>query len=128
VCHIAAGEHAIPIHELVDATVAHLRETVSGWTGGQIEPPVMVDAATFELFERSVRQSGDALFGRVLEGASTFFPALLYPKVYDTAHAEQLWGGPLPLSDWRSTLAKVIDFGCARKWRCRRHAGAHAHV
>jgi len=128
VCHVAAGEHAIPIHELVDAAVAHLRDTVSGWTCGQIEPPVMVDAATFELLERSVRQSGDALFGRVLEGASTFFPALLYPKVYDTARAEQLWGGPLPLSDWRSTLAKVIDFGCARDWRCRRHVGAHAHV
>ena len=128
VCHVAAGDRAIPIHELVDAAVAHLRDRVSGWKNGQIEAPVIVDAATFELFERSVRQSGDALFGRVLEGARSFFPALLYPKVYHTARAEQLWGGPLPLSDWRSTLGKVIDFGCARDWRVRRRVRDHAHV
>jgi thioester reductase-like protein len=128
VCHVAAGDRAIAIHELVHAAVAHLRDRVAGWNSGQIEAPVIVDAATFELFERSIGQSGDALFARVLEGAKSFFPSLLYPKVYHTARAEQVWGGPLPLSDWRATLGKVIEFGCARDWRCRRHARGHAHV
>ncbi len=128
ICHVAAGDRAIPIHELVNAVVAHLRDCVSGWDSGQIETPVIVDAATFELFERSVRQSGDALFGRVLEGAKSFFPTLLYPKVYRTARAELLWGGPLPLSDWRTTIGKVIDFGRACDWRRRRHVREHAHV
>ena len=84
VCHVAAGPRAIPVLELIAAAVAHLRTTVSGWADGQIEAPVIVDAATFELFERSVAQSGDALFGRVLVSARSFFPTLLYPKVYDT--------------------------------------------
>ena len=128
VCHVAAGPQAIPIRQLIATTVAHLRATVSGWADGQIEAPVIVDTATFELFERSVTQSGDALFGRVLESARSFFPALLYPKVYDTTRAEALWGGPLPLSDWRSTLGKVIDFGIARDWRTYRGARERAHV
>jgi nucleoside-diphosphate-sugar epimerase len=128
VCHIAAGDQAIAIRELIDAAVAHLRDRAAGWNCGQIEAPAIVDAVTFELFERSVGHSGDPLFARVLEGARSFFPSLLYPKVYQTAGAERLWGGPLPLSDWRSTLGKVIDFGCAHDWRGRRHARGHAHV
>jgi thioester reductase-like protein len=128
VCHVAAGDRAIAIHELVDAAVAHLRDRVAGWKSGQVEAPVIVDAATFELFECSVGESGDALFARVLASARSFFPSLLYPKVYHTARAEQLWGGPLPLSDWRSTLGKVIEFGCARDWHRRRHMRGNAHV
>jgi thioester reductase-like protein len=128
VCHVAAGDRAIAIHELLHAAVAHLRDRIAGWNSGQIEAPVIVDAATFDLFERSVGQSGDALFARVLASARSFFPSLLYPKVYQTARAEQVWGGPLPLSDWRSTLGKVIEFGCARDWRCRRPVRGHAHV
>jgi thioester reductase-like protein len=128
VCHVAAGDRAIAIHELVDAAVAHLRDRVAGWNSAQIEAPVVVDATTFELLERSVGQSGDALFARVLASARSFFPSLLYPKVYQTARAEQVWGGPLPLSDWRSTLGKVIEFGSARDWRCRRPVRGHSHV
>jgi thioester reductase-like protein len=128
VCHVAAGDRAIPIRDLVSAAVTHLRERVPEWKSGQIQAPVIVDAATFDLFERSITQTGDALFSRILEGARFFFPALLYPKVYDTAHAERLWGGPLPLSDWRVTLGHVIDFGCARDWRSPRRVSEHAHV
>ena len=127
VCHVAAGHRAIRIQELVDAAVAHLRHRVPEWKSGQIEPPLFVDPATFELFERCVRQSGSALFRQVLLRSRSFIPALVYPKTYDTARAERLWGGPLPLSDWRSTLGRVIDFGCAHDWRhgC---AGARAHA
>jgi nucleoside-diphosphate-sugar epimerase len=122
VCHVAAGQDAIPLRDLVDCTVAHLRNTVSGWRSGQIEAPVIVDVDTFRIFERSVARSGDVLFARVLEAAGSFFPALLYPKLYQTVNAEAVWGGPLPLSDWRSTVRRVIDFGCSRQWRRPRAA------
>ena len=69
-----------------------------------------------DLFRRSVAQSGDLLFTRVLESTAAFLPMLLYPKVYETARAEQCWGGPLPHPDWRPVLEKVIDFGCAHGW------------
>lgn len=128
VCHVAAGDRAISIRDLLSAAVSHLRDRVPEWKSGQIQAPLIVDAATFDLFERSIRQSGDALFSRVLEGARFFFPALLHSKGYDTARAERLWGGPLPLSDWRATLNKVIDFGCACDWHRRRHMRKPAHV
>ena len=127
VCHVAAGQRAIPLRDLVECTVAHLRDTVPGWRSGQIEAPLIVDPDTFRMFERSVAQSGDLLFARVLEAAGSFFPALLYPKVYQTVQAEALWGGPLPLSDWRSTVRHVIDFGCGRQWR-RPRAAEVSHV
>jgi nucleoside-diphosphate-sugar epimerase len=126
VCHVAAGDRAIPIRDLLSAAVTHLRERMPAWKSGHIEAPVICDATTFDLFERSIAQTGDALFSRVLEGARFFFPALLYPKVYDTAQAERLWGGPLPLSDWNATLGHVIDFGCSRDWRSPRRVSAHA--
>ena len=127
VCHVAAGQRAIPLRDLVECTVAHLRDTVPGWRSGQIEAPLVVDPSIFRMFERSVAQSGDLLFARVLEAAGSFFPALLYPKVYQTVQAEALWGGPLPLSDWRSTVRHVIDFGCGRQWR-RARAAELSHV
>src|SRR5581483_1397703 len=42
--------------------------------------------------------------------AKAWLPVLLASRTYDTSRAEALWGGPLPLSDWRQTLAKVLRF------------------
>ena len=127
VCHVAAGPQAIPLRDLVECTVAHLRETVPGWRSGQLDAPLIVDRDTFRMFERSVAQSGDVVFARVLEAAGSFFPVLLYPKEYQTAQAEALWGGRLQLSDWCSTVRHVIDFGCGRQWR-RPRAAELSHV
>jgi nucleoside-diphosphate-sugar epimerase len=125
VCHVAAGHRAIPLHELLECAVGHLRARLSGWRHGQIEPPAIVDAATFRLFERATAATGDVRLARVLDAAGSFLPALLYPKVYPTCRAERVWGGPLPLSDWRSTLGKVIDFGSAHEWRHRPMGARH---
>jgi hypothetical protein len=35
---------------------------------------------------------------------------LLASQTCDTTQAEALWGGPLPLADWRQTLAKMLAF------------------
>ncbi|MGH9253853.1 MAG: hypothetical protein ACRD3C_04705, partial [Vicinamibacterales bacterium] len=116
---------AIPLHELLECAVGHLRARLSEWRHGQIEPPAIVDAATFRLFQRAAAATGDVPLARVLEAAGSFLPALLYPKVYQTCRAERVWGGPLPLSDWRATLGKVIDFGSARQWRHRPTGAGH---
>lgn len=125
VCHIAAGDHAIPLPELLEHAITHLRTRIPGWRDGQIEPPSVVDAATFRLFERAAADTGDALLARVLEAAGSFLPALLYPKVYQTCRAERLWGGPLPLSNWRTTIERVIDFGSATSWGRRAIRAGH---
>jgi len=125
VCQVAAGQHAVPVEEFLDFVVACLRARAHGWARRQIEPPVVVDAQTFTLFQRTVIQSGDALFRRVLESVRTFLPALLYPKVYQTEHADACWGGPLPVGDWRTTIERVMDFALERRWRSRLGAGVH---
>jgi nucleoside-diphosphate-sugar epimerase len=116
VCHVAAGQQAVPLEALLAAAVAEFRRHRPEWSRRQIEPPAIVDRETFALFQRSAAASGDALFARVLESVQSFLPALLSPKVYETARAERCWGGPLPHPDWRETLAKVIEFGCAAQW------------
>jgi nucleoside-diphosphate-sugar epimerase len=42
--------------------------------------------------------------------ARAWLPVLLASRTYDTSRAEALWGGPLPLADWRQTLEKVFRF------------------
>jgi hypothetical protein len=119
VCHVAAGRESPSLGEFLDTAAAHFRTRHKGWARGQITRPIVVDRDTFDLFQRTAARSSDLLFTRVLESAGSFVPALLYPKVYQTARAEGCWGGPLQVSGWQETLAKVIDFGCARHWSDR---------
>jgi thioester reductase-like protein len=125
VCQVAAGHAAIPVQEFLDVVVTCLRARTQGWARRQIEPPVVVDAHTFTLFQRTAIQSGDALFRRVLESVGTFLPALLYSKVYQTEHAAACWGGALSVGDWRTTIERVIDFALKRGWRSRAGAAVH---
>jgi thioester reductase-like protein len=115
VSHVAAGAQAIPLDELLSTALRYL-QIREPRPGRRFDPPPIVDRETFELFQQSVARSHDRIFTSVLESTRAFLPALLYPKVFATAHAEQRWGGPLPHPDWRSTLEKVIDFGCGAHW------------
>jgi nucleoside-diphosphate-sugar epimerase len=108
VIHVAVGKRAIRLGDLIEFLVAEFREMSSAWRQGAIGAPMIVDRETFELFRDSVRRSGDALFRTVLDSAGAFLPALLYPKVYDTARVESLLGGALPLPNWRTLLRVVI--------------------
>lgn len=110
--HVAAGAGAAPLTDLIHTAIDEVRLHHTRW----IEPPLITDAETYALFERTVAHSRDPLFARILHVAGSFFPTLVYPKVYQTRHAEQLWGGPLPVSDWQTTLRNVIAYGCSRDW------------
>ena len=129
ICHIAAGEGAPRVGQLLDCVM----DQVNGEHPGHVrlDRPPLVDADTFALFRQSVEQTRDRLFLAVLRATDAFLPGLMCPKVYETREAERLWGGPLPLSDWRTTIRRVIDYGCATGWRNRgvregRHATCHA--
>ena len=131
VYHVAAGWNAPVLYDLLECVIDHL-QTMSAYPNERrIERPLVVDAGTFAMFRRSVEQTGDRLLNRVLSSTDTFLPGLLYPKVYETRRAEAVWGGPLPLSDWRTTVRQVIDFGRVNRWymprgREARHALCHA--
>jgi nucleoside-diphosphate-sugar epimerase len=125
--HVAAGSRAVGLEDLIEFLVATFRETHAGWRRGQIPRPVLTDAATFAAFRRSVTSSRDALLGQVMESMDAFLPALLYPKIYETKHAERFWGGRLPVPDWRETIERVVRFCLTIDWgRLRR--GEHCHA
>ena len=113
--HVAAGQRALPLGDLLDFATEQFKLRLEAWHHGQIDRALIVDKATFKLFCQTVRQSQDVLFGQVLESINSFLPALQHPKIYDTARAEALWGAPLPMQDPRETLERVIDF-CLRTW------------
>jgi long-chain acyl-CoA synthetase len=114
--HVAAGDRAVGLEELIEFLAATFGETHAGWRRGQIPRPLIADAATFAEFRRSVNLSRDALLGQVMESMDAFLPALLHPKLYETKHAERLWGGPLPLPDWRPMTRCIVRFGLRTDW------------
>lgn len=104
VVHVCAGSRAPHLAELMQHVQVDFSAQGEGWRSGAISLPEIVDAATFHLFEQTVRQSGDLLFQRVCSDAKSFLPGLLHPRTYATAHADALC--PTPAYDWRqlSTL------------------------
>ena len=118
VCHVALGDAAIPLGALLDFLVPLLAEGCRG-----VERPAIVDNTVFSSFSEMVRLSGDALMTRVQASTAAMLPALLHPKVYDTAAAELCWGGALPHPSWTTLLARVVAFG--RETR-RQEAPFHA--
>jgi nucleoside-diphosphate-sugar epimerase len=109
VYQVAAGKDAPPLAELLDFLTTCFRDQHPAWRRGQIAPPVIVDAATFQDFRETIVRSRDLLFGQILQAVDAFLPALLYPRSYATTRAEQLWQGPLPKADWRSLIGKVVE-------------------
>jgi hypothetical protein len=86
-----------------------------------------VTAETFSAFHRTVEMSGDLLFRSVIASVDAFLPALLYPKTFATNAAERLWGGELPLPDWRELFQKVVAHCLATNWgRSNPGVGLHA--
>jgi hypothetical protein len=109
--HIAAGDKAPRMSELIDFVYQHFAERPT-WRRRQIPRPQMLAGAQFDRFIESVDAAGRPTLGQALRSVNRFLPDLLYPKTYATSQAEALWGGPLPQYDWRETMARVIRFCC----------------
>lgn len=103
VTHGCAGDAAPRLGELLDQLVSIFSARSSAWERGSIVPPVIVDAATFALFEQTVEQSGDLLFRRVCQDSRSFLPGLLHPRLYETRHAGS------PATDWRKLTHLVTS-------------------
>lgn len=109
--HIAAGDGAPRMKELIDFVYAHFSGRPA-WRRKQIAYPQMLDREAFEQFTEAINASGHPALAQALRSISRFLPDLLYPKTYEITQAQALWGGPLPQYDWRETLERVIRFCC----------------
>src|SRR5207249_10968609 len=105
------GERAVGLQELMDFTWQQFNPgPLMANARRADDAPRIVDAATFARLRRSADPRRAPALGHLIESIDSFLPGLLYPRIFDTTQAEKLWGGPLPLSDWRETLARVIRF------------------
>jgi len=111
IVHATAGEAAPRLGELLDHLTGLFARQHRGWARGSVARPDIVDAATFALFEASVRQSGDALFRRICDDARSFLPGLLHPRVFASSLAPAA-----PRADWRTLADRVFTWLLAHDW------------
>lgn len=129
--HIAAGDAAIPLPQLMQATWEHFAPSRR-----REQPfPRIVDLQTYRAARSTLdKPARHAAAGRTAAGRTaaslttagrtaagvadwidSFLPGLLQPRTFNTTRAQDMWGGPLPLEDWRGTLKRVIGFLCRRQ-------------
>jgi nucleoside-diphosphate-sugar epimerase len=109
VYQVSNGARGVPLGELLDLAVQKFAARSAAWRKGQVLPPVLATHAAFDDFRSTIVKTRDFLFNQVLESVDSFLPELFYPKRYLTTRAEAVWGGPLPLPEWREWAGRVID-------------------
>ncbi len=119
--HICAGaDKSMRLDELLQGTARTIESTRPGWRKRAIEPPVIVDEATFELFGETARDVGNVFFVNVYEALRYFLPQLLYPKEFDRGETIALVGdegvAPALGSYWGQIVASCIR----TPWNCQR--------
>ena len=108
--HFSRGESVIPLGELIDLCASRFCRESEAWKRGRIDAPIVASVAAFEDFRRSVVASRDLLFTQVLESVDSFLPELLFPKQFSTTSTTALFGGHLPLPNWKEWMTRVLDF------------------
>ena len=84
VFHLAAGKgRSYTLAEIVDRSYAYLGEADPEWRRRRYPKPALVSARAFDLFLRSVEQTGNPLFAGVTQAVKHFALQLLYPKDFD---------------------------------------------
>jgi nucleoside-diphosphate-sugar epimerase len=108
--HLCAGDGAMPLGELLDATHDAWR-LAPAWRRRAVARPAVTDLATYRLFERSVEETGDRRLRQVVASLSHFVPQLAHPKRFDTTNADHALGRAAPpVRDyWRNVVARLAD-------------------
>ena len=121
VCQVAAGKFSPSIGALIDLLIDILKQEEKSWRRGQILPPAWAEGHTFAAFRHSVVHTQDELFNQIFTALETLLAPLQYSRIYETTRAEQLWGGPLPLVDWRTLVTNVMLRQMAKDVERRAH-------
>lgn len=108
--HLCAGDGAIPLGELLDATHEAWR-AAPAWRRRDVARPVVADLATYRLFERSVEETGDRRLRQVMRSFAHFVPQLAHPKRFDTTNTDRALGRPAtPVREfWRNMVGRLAD-------------------
>ena len=112
--HLCAGAGSMPLDELLDDSYARWARDVS-WRKRDIARPTLADLETWELFARTVEETGHPRLRRVTQALSHFLPQLALPKQFDTTRADALLGERAP--PVREYWGRMIDHLQATAWQ-----------
>jgi thioester reductase-like protein len=111
--HLCAGRGAMPLDELLDVTYARWARDES-WRRRGVPRPALTDLETYQLFEATVEETGDARLRQVTRSLSHFVPQLALPKRFDTERADQLLGMTAP--PVRAYWPRMLDDLLRARW------------
>jgi long-chain acyl-CoA synthetase len=111
--HLCAGAGAMPLDELLDESYASWAEDAD-WRRRDIARPIVGDLETWQLFARSVEETGNARLRQVTRALSHFLPQLALPKQFDTDRADALLGRAAPVV--REYWSNVIRYLHLTDW------------
>lgn len=118
--HLCAGPDAIPLGELIDSVLEAFHRERPAWRRRGIERPAIVDPATYELFARSVEETGNQVLLAAIHAVQSFADQLACPKTFDTvATSRALEGSGLRPPPIREVLPKVVRACLETDWGAR---------
>jgi len=121
VFHVAAGrESSNTLGDIIDETMSALAQYRPQWRRRSVEKPLIVDLETYELFVRSVEETGNSVLREATKSIRTFAYQLAHPKVFETreAAATLAWSGIAP----QPSLAfypRVVKYCLESNWGTR---------
>jgi thioester reductase-like protein len=118
VYHLASGrESSSTIDELLDSTIESLLRFRPAWRRRSIEKPLLVDLSTYELFVRSVEETGNEVLRNATRSIRTFAYQLAHPKVFSTQKTSEALAGsgisPKPVLDF---YPEVVRYCMETNW------------
>ncbi len=117
--HLCSGPGgSSTLAELIDAAMGAFHLFRADWRRRHIEKPAIVDLPTYELFVRSVEETGNEVLLDATRAVQSFAVQLAYPKTFDRTLTEAALEGsglcPPPVLD---VLPKVVRACLEANWR-----------
>jgi nucleoside-diphosphate-sugar epimerase len=121
VFHLAAGrDSSSSLEDLIGETVSALTRFRPAWRKRAVERPLIVDLDTYELFVRSVEETGNEVLKGATRSIRTFAYQLAHPKVFVTNRAAAILDGsgiaPQRSSDF---YPRVVQYCLESNWGTR---------
>ena len=116
--HLCSGpERTGTLDELIDQAIEVFHRIRPEWRRRGIEKPAVVGLPTYELFVRSVEETGNEVLRSATRAVQSFAYQLAFPKVFETARTEAaLLGSDLRPPAVHDYLPRVIETCVASGW------------
>lgn len=115
--HVCAGQSAPTLGEVLDAAMRTMRARRPAWRKRAIEPPTLTDEPTYDLFVRSVHESGDGMMIAATRAVESFARQLTRPKVFDTTRADAALAGAADRQDPMELCRDVVRYCVENEWK-----------